>query len=200
MLPGWNSLESVAAIAKLFTYLGWIALGSLVPLEVVAHLYSEREKVLSAETLRNENLVLRSDVQSLQARTKFRHLTSQQQQNVGDKIRQFPEIEYAFIVFNVGDDGDAIAEDINAALGPRGAGWKLGPQLHTSGNAPEAGIIIEVNPNAKGSVTRAANTLAEALRDEGLFVPAVRKYQGVPGTNLVLDSTWDIAISIERRP
>ena len=60
MLPGWDSLESAAAYAKWFTYAGFAALFLLGVCEILAHVYSTREKTLlmareNAEELRRQN-------------------------------------------------------------------------------------------------------------------------------------------------
>ena len=124
------------------------------------------------ETLRKENLALQSDILKLRARTEFRHLTSEQQRTISDKMNEFRGLEFALVVYNVGDDASAIANDITAAL--ESAGWKPGQQSGTSASAPETGILVEVNPSARVLASRAANELAEALRHEGLFVPPMR--------------------------
>lgn len=144
------------------------------------------------------------ELAKLRSRTEFRHLTPDQQKTVAGKLKKFSGIEYAIAIFNVGDDSSAIGDDITKALaGPDGAGWKQGSGSSTSASAPETGIIVEWNLTASPLGIQAAKELSEALRAEGLFAPPARVVKSTPlmgAINPNAGSTWEVGISVERRP
>jgi hypothetical protein len=219
-LPGWDSLDTVATYARWFTYAGWAALFSLGVFEILAHTYSVRERNLAeaqqseiaakhrdaavkaaTDGLREENKSLRSEVEKVRTRTEFRSLTSDQQRRIRDKMKQFRDLEGALFIYNSIEDASGIAHDIISSLeGPEYPDWKFRSQAGIGSTPPEAGILIEICPNAKTFARQAADELANALRQEGLYVPEVRPWAKrdvyIPGG---IPATCDIIISVERR-
>jgi len=144
----------------------------------------------------------------LKERIKARHLTPEQQKTLAAKLRAFAGQKINVVAYGGDDEISGIAKEIIAALGPpNGAQWNI---THISGGAPTGnigGILIEVEPNASGSVQEAATALAVALRAEHLAVTGPEVGSGahnsigatITGTLRIGDSSI-ITMTIAKKP
>jgi hypothetical protein len=201
MLVLWAVLGEVVSDGGIFLFSSQLQIISDSEISVLNGVTANART--QAEKLRKDNLLLQADVLRLELRTKFRHLTPEQQREIGSKLKPFHGIVFSIVIFNVGDDGQAIADNIATALGgpSEAAGWAGGIVGTSSASSPEPGILIAVNPEATAFVRKAANELAEALRQEGLFVPPVRASPYPPSLfGAINPAKGDIGISIGRRP
>ena len=195
----------VLVATALFTYLTWRSgnhLQDVITTDANARIEEAKSTAAQAaertETLRQENLILQAQVLKLQARTEFRHLTLSQQRAISDKLRVFGGTTFGMYIYNAGDDATTLGNNITSAL--TNAEWKSVVSAGSSGGPPKIGVVVEFSPAVGRRSIDAANSLAKALREEGLFVPPVTKFQPDPSMGLMGFDHTDIVISIQRKP
>lgn len=143
ILPGWNSLETVTKIHRVFEIAGIACLAALVVFETFAYLYDHRKDVL---------------VEELQAP---RRLSSQQRDALTQSLSRFKD-EQIFVEYPLDAETTEYAEDFQSAL--RAAGWMVWGRTFY-GEYPR-GVLVVVNDGAMPSP--AASALYDELTRLGL--------------------------------
>jgi hypothetical protein len=156
-LPGWDSLASTSAYAKLFTYLGWIALFSLGLFEIAAHVYSEHEKTLTSDDTERT-------ITDLKKRAEGRKLNREQIESLS-ALLDASKIKYVGI-YVVGQDPDTMRITEQISEGLKGAHWTFAGWSVMAGSL--AGIEISYRNGSNKEVVDAASLLVSSLVSVGL--------------------------------
>src|ERR1051326_6379506 len=159
MLPAWDSLASTSRYATWFTDGTFIALGLLLILEILAHVYSTHEKTLSdaaheaatnaaekekADAIAAANSAAsqaKQDLANLQNQLSARHLTTGQRDTLIGHLTNAPKLDVEMLcAVTSGDNACEYGDEIQAAL--VAAGWPAHPVTMAAYSPVPVGIEI----------------------------------------------------------
>ncbi|MBZ5502708.1 MAG: hypothetical protein LAN59_10790 [Acidobacteriia bacterium] len=134
-----------------------------------------------------------------------RRLTAEQQREIASKLHAFAGQMVNVNPYAGDTEGIGLAEDIAAALGPKGAGWVVSYLAIQPTQTTVSGILVEVAPNATDTIKDAAKAIVAAIGAERLDIsgpqnfPGVRTYAafGVTGR---IDFSIPISITVGKKP
>jgi hypothetical protein len=165
-------------------------LASLVPLEIFAHIYSEREKTLLSKKndeesataitkatadLKSRNSQLASDLNALRAQVADRHLTPEARAKISKNLRQFRGQPFSLITYIEEREPTSLLNEMREML-TKDAEWK---EIPMPSNAVDLGLGLVVGIQVDVATTRSrdfmhpAEVLASVLSSEGISAISV---------------------------